>query len=210
MIIPQRVKSYKLPFSSSSYILKGMISYLEGTIRSVSEKSICLLVGGVGYEVFTPLQSLLTLSEGEKTSFSIYTHVREDQLTLFGFTTKDEKFVFEKLMGVSGIGPKGALGILSVHSPASIASAVAQNDVALLSHSPGIGKKTAEKMIIELRGKLDSFLGAGTSDALFEVRLALEALGYAAKDVHDALSSLKDSTKSSQTLIREALAYLQK
>jgi len=187
-----------------------MISYLSGTVLFVSEKTICLNIGGVGYEIYTPLQTLLSFKEGDPANFYIYSHVREDQFTLFGFTTKDEKFVFEKLMGVSGIGPKGALGILSVHSPASIASAVAQNDIALLSHSPGIGKKTAEKMIIELRGKLDAYLGVATSDALFEVRLALEALGYNSKDVHDALSSLKDSTKSSQNLIREALSYLQK
>jgi Holliday junction DNA helicase RuvA len=187
-----------------------MISYLSGTVKFVGEKSLCLMIGGIGYEIMTPLQTLLSLKEGETSEFFIYTHVREDQLSLFGFLTKDEKFVFEKLLDVSGIGPKGALGILSVHSPASIASAVAQNDTALLSHSPGIGKKTAEKMIIELRGKLDKFLGAGTSDQLFEVRLALEALGYASKDVHDALSSLKDTSKRSQDLIREALGYLQK
>ena len=150
-----------------------MISYLSGTVLFINEKTLCLDIGGVGYEIYTPLQTLLSLKVGTSTSFYIYSHVREDQFTLFGFTSKDEKFVFEKLMGVSGIGPKGALGILSVHSPASIASAVSHNDIALLSHSPGIGKKTAEKMIIELRGKLDDYLGVATSDSLFRCALRL-------------------------------------
>lgn len=187
-----------------------MISYLEGTVHFVTEKSVCLLISGVGYEVYAPLQTLLSLKKGDAASFFIYSHIREDQFTLFGFTNGDEKYVFEKLMSVSGIGPKGALGILSVHSPASIANAVSGGDQASLSHSPGIGKKTAEKIIIELRGKLDHLLTGAVSDSLLEVRLALEALGYNAKDVHDALSSLSDTTKSSQELIRESLTYLQK
>lgn len=187
-----------------------MISYLTGKVLSLDEKSVCLLVGGVGYEVYTPLQSLLSLTLDTTAEFFIYNHVREDQFTLFGFTTKSEKFVFEKLMSVSGIGPKGALGILSVHSPASIANAVAHNDIAVLSHSPGIGKKTAEKIIIELRGKLDHLISGVVSDSFLEVRLALEALGYNAKDVHESLASIQDSNKPTQNLIREALTYLQK
>ncbi len=187
-----------------------MISYLTGEVFLLDEKTVCLFIAGVGYEIYTPLQTLLSCKKGDTMSFYIYSHVREDQFTLFGFTTKDEKFVFEKLMGVSGIGPKGALGILSVHSPASIARAVAENDIATLSHSPGIGKKTAEKMIIELRGKLDAYLSGETNDSLLEVRLALETFGYTAKDIQEALSSLSDNNKSTQHLIREALGYLQK
>jgi Holliday junction DNA helicase RuvA len=187
-----------------------MISYLFGTVHSVDEKNLCLLVGGVGYEIHTPLQTLLSLQTGVSAEFFVYSHIREDQFSLFGFHSKEEKYVFQKLMDVSGIGPKGALGILSLHSPASLASAIAQNDVATLSHTPGIGKKTAEKIIIELRGKLDHLSHGSLSDSVLEVRLALEALGYHSKDVHDALSSLKDTTKSSQELIRECLTYLQK
>ena len=99
--------------------------------------------------------------------------MREDQLTLFGFKDGNDLFLFEKLTSVSGIGPKGALSMLSVHSPSSIAHAVENGDASALSSTPGVGKKTAEKIIIELKGKLSHLLGAVETDAMYEVRLDL-------------------------------------
>lgn len=186
-----------------------MIGYLRGNVLTTKENTLILDVSGVGYKVLCPLPLLLSLSEGDALSLHIHTHVREDQLTLFGFKDDSDLFLFEKLTSVSGIGPKGALSMLSVHSPSSIAHAVENGDAAALSSTPGVGKKTAEKIIIELKGKLQHLLGAVETDAMYEVRLALETLGYSAKEIREALVDIKTDGKTTSTLIKEALTQLQ-
>jgi Holliday junction DNA helicase RuvA len=185
-----------------------MIGYLNGKVHTVSEKEMIVLAGGVGYKVLSPLPVLLAYPEGSDVSLYIHTHVREDQLSLYGFEKDIELELFERLINVSGIGPKSALAMLSVHSPASVAEAVERGDASVLSHTPGIGKKTAEKIIIELKGKLAHLLGAGTTDSFFEVRLALEALGYSPKEVHDVLQKLNPLETNTSTLIKEALSKI--
>ena len=186
-----------------------MVGCLEGTTKYVNESRIIILTGGVGYLVFTPLPTLLAHKEGDTIALYIHTRVREDAITLYGFETLTELELFEKLISVSGIGPKSGLAMMSVHSPASIADAVERNDVALLSHTPGIGKKTAEKIIVELRGKLTNLQKTSTSsDSLFEVRLALEALGYNAREVYGVLEKLNPHEKDTSKLIKEALSFL--
>jgi Holliday junction DNA helicase RuvA len=167
-----------------------------------------VLVNGVGYKILAPLPVLLANTEGKEVALHIHTHVREDSLCLYGFEKKPELELFERLINVSGIGPKSALAMLSVHSPASVAEAVERGDAVLLSHTPGIGKKTAEKIIIELKGKLAHLQGAGKSDSFFEVRLALEALGYSPKEVHDVLQKLNPLETNTSTLIKEALSKI--
>lgn len=186
-----------------------MIGYLRGNVLTTKENTLILDVSGVGYKVLCPLPLLLSLSEGDALSLHIHTHVREDQLTLFGFKDDSDLFLFEKLTSVSGIGPKGALSMLSVHSPSSIAHAVENGDATALSSTPGVGKKTAEKIIIELKGKLAHLLGAKEDDSLYEVRLALETLGYSAKEIREALVDIKTDGKTTSTLIKEALIQLQ-
>ncbi len=186
-----------------------MIGHLRGTILRVSEMSMLLDVGGVGYKLYCPLSLLIAKQEGEECSLFVHTHVREDVLSLFGFETETELELFEKLRDVSGIGPKSALAMLSVHSPSSIADAIEKADAELLAHTPGIGKKTAEKIIIELKGKLSHLQSVGgMSEATFEVRLALEALGYSPKEVHTVVGKLNTQGKDSSTLIKEALVLL--
>lgn len=185
-----------------------MIGYLTGSVETVSEKDMILLVGGVGYRVLAPLPLLLSNTKGGKVALYIHTHVREDQITLYGFEKDTELELFVRLINVSGIGPKSALAMLSVHSPASVADAVERGDAALLSHTPGIGKKTAEKIIIELKGKLAHLRDAGSTDSFFEVRLALEALGYSPKEVHDVLQKLNPLETNTSTLIKEALSKI--
>lgn len=185
-----------------------MIGYLAGTALHTSEKDMIILVNGVGYRILAPLPTLLASTEGKEVKLHIHTHVREDSLTLFGFEKSQELELFERLINVSGIGPKSALAMLSVHSPASVADAVEQGDAALLSHTPGIGKKTAEKIILELRGKLTHLRGSGKSDSFFEVRLALEALGYSPKEVHGVLQKLNPLETNTSTLIKEALGKI--
>ena len=186
-----------------------MIGYLQGTVLISNEHSLILDVSGVGYRVLAPLPLLVSLSVGQKLALHIQTHVREDHITLFGFKDETDLFLFEKLTSVSGIGPKSALAMLSVHSPSSLADAIEREDVQAISHTPGIGKKTAEKVIIELRGKLTHLAGGSESDTTFEVRLALEALGYSAKEIHNTLQGLDTEKKSTSTLIKEALSQLQ-
>lgn len=187
-----------------------MIGYLSGEVHKVTEKDMIILISGVGYKVLSPLPTLLVQTVGKPVSLFIHTHVREDALTLFGFEKEVELELFNRLTSVSGIGPKSALAMLSVHSPASIADAVERGDASLLSHTPGIGKKTAEKIIIELKGKLAHMQNTqGASDALFDVRLALEALGYSSREIHDAVADLNTKNKTTNTLIKEALSALQ-
>lgn len=185
-----------------------MIGYLTGTVFQTSERNILLLVGGVGYSILAPLPTILASEHGKDRSLYIHTHVREDAITLYGFDKDIELETFERLISVSGIGPKSALAMLSVHSPASIAEAVERGDAALLSHTPGIGKKTAEKIIVELRGKLVHLQGVEITDTLFEVRLALEALGYSSKEIHEVLQKLNPLEKNTSKLITQALAEL--
>lgn len=185
-----------------------MIGFLRGKVLSVNEHHVLIDVSGVGYKVSAPLPLLISFVPKEDVSLYIHTHVREDQLTLFGFKDEVDLFLFEKLIGISGIGPKSALAMLSVHSPTSIADAVERGDIPALSHTPGIGKKTAEKIIIELRGKLSHLVGVQETDTTYEVRLALETLGYSSKEIHDVLQKLKTESKTTSALIKEALTLL--
>lgn len=186
-----------------------MIGFLHGKVLLIKDTTLILDVSGVGYKVLTPLPLILSLTTGQELSLYIHTHVREDQLTLFGFKDECDLFLFEKLTSVSGIGPKGALSMLSVHSPSSIADAVERGDASALSHTPGVGKKTAEKIIIELKGKLKHLVGAKETDTTYEVRLALETLGYSSKEIYEVLQKLNTENKSTGTLIKEALTQLQ-
>ena len=186
-----------------------MIGFLRGTAISSNEHSLLLDVSGVGYRVHAPLPLLVSITKDQKISLYIHTHVREDQLTLYGFKDELDLFLFEKLIGVSGIGPKSALAMLSVHSPASVADAVEREDAQALSHTPGVGKKTAEKIILELRGKLSHLVGTKETDTTYEVRLALETLGYSSKEIHDVIQKLNTKNKTTSALIKEALSQLQ-
>lgn len=186
-----------------------MIGFLNGVIHSTSNNSLILDVSGVGYRVLCPLPVLLSAITGENLSLFIHTHVREDQLSLFGFKEEAELFLFEKLTSVSGIGPKSALAMLSVHSPSSLADAVERGDGEALSHTPGVGKKTAEKIILELKGKLSHLIGKEMNDTTLEVRLALEALGYSSKEIYAAIKDVDTEGKTTSTIIKEALHQLQ-
>ena len=186
-----------------------MIGFLKGTVLTTDNTSLILLVGGVGYRVLCPLPVVISVAKDDELSLYIHTHVREDQITLFGFKDQTDLFLFEKLTSVSGIGPKSALGILSVHSPSSLSSAIENGDTETLSHTPGIGKKTAEKIIIELKGKLSHLAGKEFDDIGAEARLALESLGYSSKEIHSALQGIDTKDKTTSMVIKEALHHLQ-
>ena len=133
-----------------------MIAHIKGKLTHKSPVEITIDVNGVGYLVFVPLSTFYALPElGSEVSLGIHTHMREEALKLFGFYTTDEKKIFEKLITVNKVGPKLALTILSGMPPADLLSTIDSNDIAKLSTIPGIGRKTAERLILEMRDKLD-------------------------------------------------------
>lgn len=189
------------------YTLK-MIGYLLGKVHHIDEKSITILCGGVGYEVLLPINILFNLKTGQDLGVWIHSHVREDQFTLFGFLENSDRELFRKLISVSGVGPKSALNILSVSTPANIVRAIESGKSDLFPKVPGVGKKSVEKLILELRGKLDSnLIITDESEEMKNARLALETLGYNTRDIGEVLNSLHPDLDMN-SLIREALKML--
>lgn len=201
-----------------------MIALLTGRLAFKAPTHLALDVQGVGYEVFVPLSTFYNLPDLNQTvSLSIHTHVREDAIQLFGFVTQQEKDAFVLLTSVSGIGPKSALGILSALPVSDLVHAIQSGDVDKLETVPGVGKKTAGRIVLELKEKAaklhpawsaaSEVLPAG-SDPTFEDALsALTNLGYRAQDAKDALKRARKSTGESlslQELIRETLKELAK
>ena len=187
-----------------------MIAFLRGTILSRFPDSIILDVNGVGYRLRVP-SSTLGLVGDPGTSAELYTHlhVREDDLSLFGFATSDELDLFELLLSVSGIGPKVALGILSSASPNEIRSAIAQGNLDILSGIRGIGKKTAQRLVLELKGKVELGEEITELSALDqEVAATLINLGYSAAEAQRAARAVAPLGKTLEERLRAALQYL--
>ena len=133
-----------------------MISYIRGELITIEDEKVILDVNGVGFGIYMPIQSMSYLPpRGEEVRLHTYMNVREDAIQLYGFMTRDDLKVFKLVIGVSGIGPKGGLSILSQMTPDDLRFAVMANDSKTIAKAPGIGKKTAEKLIIELKDKLD-------------------------------------------------------
>jgi Holliday junction DNA helicase RuvA len=177
-----------------------MIAYLEGTLRALDATRALVVTNGVGYEVHISLATYYRLEGKRDVALDVYTHVREDALSLYGFASPQEKYAFEKLISISGIGPTLAQKILSGIDPPDLARAIAGNDVRKLSSIPGVGKKTAERMCLELRDKLEMpEIAAGatpttpTAHAVDDdVQSALVNLGYRPKDAETAVSKARE------------------
>ncbi|MDX8411772.1 MAG: Holliday junction branch migration protein RuvA [Mariprofundaceae bacterium] len=170
-----------------------MIGWLSGAVRHVDPAGLALIdAGGVGYEVHVPMQTLCQLRVGEPAALFIHTHVREDQITLFAFADIRERALFRQLTGVSGIGARTGLNILSGMSRQDLLLAVEAADVAAISRIPGIGKKTAQRLILELKGKLVDETDAmpAASSITADVRSALLNLGYKPAQVDGALKAI--------------------
>ena len=172
-----------------------MIGRLTGLLAEKSPPQVLIDVGGVGYEVDVPMSSFYNLPAlGERTTLLTHFVVREDALLLFGFLTTAERAAFRQLIKISGVGPRMALGLLSGLSVAELTQAVTQQQTARLVKVPGIGKKTAERLLLELKGKLGPDLGlpgaAVVSDAQADIVQALIALGYSERDAAAVLKSM--------------------
>jgi Holliday junction DNA helicase RuvA len=186
-----------------------MIGSLRGKLLYKKPDNIVVEVGGVGYMVNVSINTLSILAEeGEDIFLHIYTHVREDILQLYGFISEDEKKIFITLLGITGIGPKMSLNILSGISHNDLLHAIEREDVALLCRIPGLGKKTAQRLILELKEKLPSV--KEPVDRVFEDTLsALINLGYKKSFAQESLEkAYKKGIKDIEGLLKEALKYL--
>ena len=157
-----------------------MIAHLRGKLAQKDPARLVVDVNGVGYEVFIPLTTYTSLPEaGSEVAIDIHTHVREDMIALYGFSTRRERTIFEKLMTISGIGPKLAVTILSGGSVEDLVAAIKRGDLARLTAIPGVGRKTGERIILELKDKLQDFAEAQPKSTVeTDVLSALENLGY--------------------------------
>src|SRR5919206_4506423 len=205
-----------------------MIAHLSGTLLAKHATSVVVDVGGVGYEVTIPVTTFYDLGEaGEPVRLRIHTHVREDALQLFGFRTERERELFTLLISVSGIGPKSAVAMLSGMSADEIVAAIRQSNYARLTSIPGVGRKTAERLVIELRDKMTSLSGpaleheiaaggaaaAQSEDALREDTLAaLLQLGFPKPAAEKAITGAtqEGGDLSVETLLRRSLRQLLK
>jgi Holliday junction DNA helicase RuvA len=172
-----------------------MIGKLTGLLAAKNPPEVLVDCGGVGYEVLVPMSTFYNLPAlGDKVALLTHLIVREDAHILYGFATQDERAGFKQLVKISGVGPRTALSILSGMSVADIAQAVAKQDAGRLTKIPGIGKKTAERLLLELKGKLGDALATGgvsvANDNQSDILQALVALGYSDRDAGLALKAL--------------------
>lgn len=175
-----------------------MIAWLEGNLLRKGADSLIVEAGGVGYQVFVSRQVLDRLPpEGARVSLEIHTQVREDAIQLFGFLDSDEREVFEALISMSGIGPRAAVSVLSGMDAGEIARAICTEDIGRLCSIPGVGKKKAERMILDLRDRLMPLVQAGSANqaslatVVEDLRSALSNLGFRGAEVERALAALR-------------------
>lgn len=188
-----------------------MIGYITGKPQFEIEGNIIIDVQGIGYSVACSEQTLSFALTQSEISLFVHTIVRETAFDLYGFETKNELFFFKKLLGVSGIGPRSALGIISLASTDTLYQAIVNNNIEFLSSVSGIGKKTAEKMCLELRDKLKDYAGntdIKVQDGDIDVIDALVALGYSTAQAHKALSQIPIEVTETNERIKSALNKL--
>ena len=177
-----------------------MIASVAGTVAALTAEAAVVEVGGIGVAVQCTPATLATLRTGEQTRLATALVVREDSLTLFGFATDDERAVFDILQSVTGVGPRLAQAVLSVHSPDAVRAAVATDDVGALTLVPGVGKKGAQRLVLELKDKLGTTSSAGNVLRLpgqqgvgawrEQLRAALSGLGWSPREVDEALAAV--------------------
>ena len=195
-----------------------MYYYVYGTVAEIAPNLVVIDCGGIGYACATTNYTLAQLKRGEKAKLFTYLHVREDIFDLYGFSTQSELSSFKMLLGVSGVGPKAALAILSSTTPDQLALSIVTGDEKALTCAPGIGKKIAQRIILELKDKLakeqSSFDASGASaavsatvrsDKASEAAAALAVLGYSPQDVRTALKGIDAEALPLEEIIRQAL-----
>lgn len=197
-----------------------MIAYIKGAIKSKTTESAIVDVNGVGYEVFIPLSTFCGLpDEGGLVELNVYTHLKEDAIQLYGFLTPEEKVAFQLLISVTGVGPKLARNILSGIPVADLVNAIASSDKVRLSTIPGIGAKSAERLILELKDKVKNLSKTGVKEAeplhkdslSNDIISALENLGYKVAQAEEAVKKARLNLPQShgfELIFKEALKFL--
>ena len=190
-----------------------MITYLEGEIKYIGEVFLEIFCEGIGYKVFCPRHTLGVFSIGERANIFTHLHVRENMLDLYGFKTRDERDFFEILISISGIGPKSGMGIIQAAPLDLLKKAIVSGDMSVLTKVSGIGQKTAQRIIIELKGKLRDVAKGSDGESLREgsdVIDALVGLGYSRSQAQSAFREVPESVVGVENKVKEALKILGK
>ena len=200
-----------------------MFHYISGIAAELLPNLAVIDCGGIGFEVNTSSYTLSQLKPGEKAKLFTYVHIREDAFEIYGFATNSEKRCFEMLLGVSGVGPKAALSILSVNSPESLTMAIISENEKAITAAPGVGKKIAQRVILELKDKMAketesvSFRDVGFSapasaekSKLGDATAALAVLGYSSAEINMALKALDVENLTLEQIIKAALKQMMK
>ncbi|ARK29205.1 Holliday junction branch migration protein RuvA [Halalkalibacter krulwichiae] len=200
-----------------------MIEYVKGTLIDISTQYVVIDHQGLGYQIYCPNPYVYQSDLEKDCLIYTYHYVREDLIRLYGFKTKDERALFEKLLNVSGIGPKGALAILASGQPEHVVQAIEEEDEAFLIKFPGVGKKTARQIILDLKGKLDEFApnllkqealtfkpSTKENNELLEALEALRALGYVEKELKKVKPKLEEEEMTIDAYIKKALQLMLK
>ena len=198
-----------------------MFAYIKGSLEQKSNNYVVIDVGGIGYKIFMATKAIETLGEiGKVVKVHTHYYVREDNISLYGFNTNEELRMFELLLSVSGIGAKSAIQILSSITPSSFALAVISNDVSKIVKIPGIGNKTAARIILELKDKLKTEQAISKNEQVkeaihesekdTEAVVALQVLGYTRKEIEKALEKFETQNLTVEEIIKKALSILGK
>lgn len=198
-----------------------MFAYIKGSLEEKSNGYVVIDVGGIGYKIFMSDVAIQNIGEiGNIIKVHTYYYVREDNISLYGFISKEELTMFELLLSVSGIGAKSAITMLSNIAPSSFALAIISNDIKQLTKIPGIGSKTAQRIVLELKDKLKTDTAIPKTDETIvaikqdnmsdEAIAALQILGYNRKEIDKVLEKIDTSTLGTEDIIRTALKYLGK
>ena len=192
-----------------------MISFISGTLEHIGGNSVVINNNGIGYRIFSPKNVTTNYKIGEDIKLSTYLHITENIMALYGFSNNEELSLFELLISVSGIGPKGAIGIISETDPRDFVRAIITEDTKTITKAPGIGLKTAQRLVLELRDKLKNIktqdlvgMPAAVSSNKDDAIDALLALGYPAKDAQKAVDQISKTTDDTEEIIKLALRSL--
>ncbi|NLT74039.1 MAG: Holliday junction branch migration protein RuvA [Chloroflexi bacterium] len=190
-----------------------MIATLHGTVQSIGEGALVVALGGLGLRVHVPETVRSSAHLGRAVDLFTHLHVRENELTLYGFGSQSEREIFLLLLGVSGVGPRTALAVLSTFSPETLTSALSKGDIGILTRIPGIGRKTAERMVLDLRDRLGgsgvaAWGGVPLQEGDSDVINALTALGYSVAEAREAASSVPEEVTALDERILAALRSL--
>lgn len=189
-----------------------MLAKIKGTIEYLKDNYAVVDVGGLGYKIFLSAYSFGKIAGQSQIELFLHTHVREDTLALYGFLTADELDMFELLISISGIGPKAGLGILSIATPQTIKTAILNEDSSILTKVSGVGRKTAERVILELRNKVSDMPGSEKDEAVSDSDAieALVSMGYSVSEARDALKMVSTDIKDIGQRVGAALRSLGK